>query len=75
MGTERGKCRHLGLIPIYPIPVMQNAAHPVTTEVPPGYDGTTSWFKYSDAWKNGVISPRLKPNVVVQESRLVQAET
>ena len=28
---------------------MQNAAHPVTTEVPPGYDGTTSWFKYSDA--------------------------
>ena len=28
---------------------MQHAAHPVTTEVPPGYDGTTSWFKYSDA--------------------------
>ena len=27
----------------------QHAAHPVTTEVPPGYDGTTSWFKYSDA--------------------------
>ena len=30
-------------------PMMQNAAHPVTTEVPPGYDGTTSWFKHSDA--------------------------
>ena len=24
-------------------------AHPVTTEVPPGYDGSTSWFKYADA--------------------------
>ena len=22
---------------------------PVTTEVPPGYDGTTNWLKYSDA--------------------------
>ena len=30
-------------------PVMQHAAHPVTTEVPPGYDGTTSLLKYSDA--------------------------
>ena len=28
---------------------MQHAAHSVMTEVPPGYDGTTSWFKYSDA--------------------------
>ena len=28
---------------------MQHAAHPVTTEGPPGYDGTTSRFKYSDA--------------------------
>ena len=28
---------------------MQKAAHPVTTEVPPGHDGTASWFKYSDA--------------------------
>ena len=35
--------------PSYQVPVMQNAAHPVTTEVPPGYDGTTSWFKYFDA--------------------------
>ena len=26
-----------------------NTAHPVTTEVPPGYDGMMSWFKYSDA--------------------------
>ena len=30
--------------PFYPVPVMQNAAHPVITEVPPGYDGTTSWL-------------------------------
>ena len=28
---------------------MTHAAHPVTTEATPGYDGTTSWFKYSDA--------------------------
>ena len=28
---------------------MQNAVHPVTTEVPAGHDGTTSWLKYSDA--------------------------
>ena len=35
--------------PSYQTPVMRTAAHPVTTEVPPGYDGTTSWFKYSDA--------------------------
>ena len=26
-----------------------HAAHPITTEVPPGYDGSTSWLKYSDA--------------------------
>ena len=35
--------------PTYPTPAMQHAAHPVTTEVPPGYDGTISWLKYSDA--------------------------
>ena len=28
---------------------MTHAAHPVTTEVPPGYDGSTNWFKYADA--------------------------
>ena len=27
----------------------RDAAHPVTTEVPPGYDGSTNWFKYADA--------------------------
>ena len=35
--------------PSYQAPVMQHAAHPVATEVTPGYDGSTSWFKYSDA--------------------------
>ena len=35
--------------PSYPTAVMQQAAHPITTEVPPGYDGTPSWLKYSDA--------------------------
>ena len=50
---------------------MQNAAHPVTTEVPPGYDGTTSWFKYSDAVENGVTSQSLKPSVVMQTSQPV----
>ena len=28
---------------------MVHAAHPVTTEVPPGYDGSTNWFRYADA--------------------------
>ena len=28
---------------------MTHAAHPVTTEVPLRYDGSTSWLKYSDA--------------------------
>ena len=35
--------------PSHLVPVMQKAAHPVITEIPPGYDGTTSWFKYSVA--------------------------
>ena len=35
--------------PVHQTPVMQHAAHPVTTKIPPGYDGMTSWFKYSDA--------------------------
>ena len=30
-------------------PTMVHAAYPVTTEVPPGYDGTTNWFRYADA--------------------------
>ena len=36
-------------VPFCPTPAMQHPAHAVTTEVPPGYDGTTSWLKYSDA--------------------------
>ena len=35
--------------PVNPTPTMTHAAHPVTTEVPPGYDGSTKWFKYADA--------------------------
>ena len=35
--------------PVHQTPVMTHAAHPVTTEVPPGYDGSTNWFKYADA--------------------------
>ena len=35
--------------PVHQTPVMQHAAHPITTEVPPGYDCSTSWLKYSDA--------------------------
>ena len=34
---------------MHQIPVMTHAAHPVTTEVPSGYDGSTNWFKYADA--------------------------
>ena len=35
--------------PVNPTPTMTHAAHPVTTEVPPGYDGSTNWFRYADA--------------------------
>ena len=35
--------------PVHQTAVMQDAAHPVTTEVPLGYDSTRSWLKYSDA--------------------------
>ena len=35
--------------PAHAAPSMTHAAHPVTTEVPPGYDGTTNWFRYADA--------------------------
>ena len=35
--------------PVRQTPTMTHAAHPVTTEVPPGYDGSTNWFKYADA--------------------------
>ena len=34
--------------PVNPTPAMTHAAH-TTTEVPPGYDGSTNWFKYADA--------------------------
>ena len=35
--------------PAHATPTMVHAAHPVTTEVPPGYDGSTNWFRYADA--------------------------
>ena len=35
--------------PAHASPTMVHAAHPVTTEVPPGYDGSTNWFRYADA--------------------------
>ena len=35
--------------PAHTTPTMVHAAHPVTTEVPPGYDGSTNWFRYADA--------------------------
>ena len=66
---------------------MQHAAHPVTTEVPPGYDGTTSWFKYPDAaeeWcdltkveakKRGpAIAARLFPRAELFKERLDRDE-
>ena len=39
---------------VHKTPVMTYAAHPVTTEVPPGYDGSTNWLKYADAVEDGV---------------------
>ena len=35
--------------PAQSTPTIVHAAHPVTTEVPPGYDGSTNWFRYADA--------------------------
>ena len=35
--------------PSYPVLQMTHAAHTVTKDLPPGYDGTTNWLKYSDA--------------------------
>ena len=35
--------------PTHATPTMAHAAHPVTTKVPPGYDGSTNWFRYADA--------------------------
>ena len=39
----------MAFIPVHQTSVMTHAAHPVTTEVPPGYDGSMNWFKYADA--------------------------
>ena len=39
----------LDSFPVHQTPVMTHAAHPVTTEIPPGYDGSTNCFKYADA--------------------------
>ena len=70
--------------PSYPVPTMQNAAHPVTTEVPPGYNGTTSWLKYSDAVEEWCDltkfepkrrGPAIAPDLTYQvELRLVKYE-
>ena len=35
--------------PVHQTPVMTHAAHPVTTEIRLGYDGSMNWFKYADA--------------------------
>ena len=35
--------------PAHATPTMVPTAHPVTTEVPLGYDGSTNWFRYADA--------------------------
>ena len=35
--------------PSYTVPQMIHGADPVTTEIPPGYDGSTSWLEYSNA--------------------------
>ena len=72
MGPERAECRHFGFIPFLPTPVMQHAAHPVTTEVPPGYDGTTSRLKPSDVAKRRgpAIAARLSGRAELFKERL-----
>ena len=37
---------------------MTHAVHPVTTQVPPGHDGGTSWFKCPDAVEEWCDQPR-----------------
>ena len=52
---------------------MTHAAHPITTEVPPGYDGSTNWFTYADAveeWRDltKVEARRRGPAIAVRFS-------
>ena len=47
--------------PAYTAPQMTHAAHPVATEVPPGYDGNASWLKYSDAVEEWCDLTRVEP--------------
>ena len=46
---QEWQARGMGFIPYLYSSDMQHAAHPVTTEIPPGYDVTPSWLKYSNA--------------------------
>ena len=39
----------MGLFPCASDTSDDTCRSPVTTEVPPGYDGSTNWFKYADA--------------------------
>ena len=69
--------------PVNPTPTMTHAAHPVTTEVPPGYDSSTNWFKYADAvegwcdltkvearWRGPAIAARLSGRAEIFKERL-----
>ena len=54
--------------PSYPAPQMTHAAHPITPEDPPGYEGTTSRHNYFDAVENGATLPKSKPKEEDQPS-------
>ena len=49
MGTERAKCRRLGFIPILYSPSDAECRSSCYDRSASWLDGTTSWFKYSDA--------------------------
>ena len=54
----------------YQVLAIQNDAHLVTTEVPPRYDGTTSWFKYSDAVEEWCDLTKVKALQVLPDAPL-----
>ena len=57
--------------PVHQTPTMTHAAHPVATEVPPGYDGSTNWFKYADAVEEWCDLTKVEARGVVQQLQLV----
>ena len=50
-----------GSYPSYAAPQMTHAAHPITTKIPPFYDGNTSLLKYSNAVEEWCDLTKVEP--------------